>query len=71
MLKPGARDGHMGLDTNQELYQRLIDLGVCDEKTVVYVNHFSHNGLATHAELVEVAAKVGYGVSYDGLEVEF
>ena len=71
MLKPGARDGHMGLDTNREFHQRLLQLGLCDEKTVVYVNHFSHNGLATHEELAEAAEKVGYGVSYDGLEVEF
>ena len=71
MLKTGARDGHMGLDSNREFHQRLIALGFCDESTMVYVNHFSHNGLATHEELVEAAGKLGYGVSYDGLEVSF
>ena len=71
MLIPNARVSHMGLDTNQEFIGRLTALGLCDEKTRVYVNHFSHNGGATHEELVREAAKVGYGVSYDGLEVEF
>ena len=55
MLKMGARDGHMGLDSNQEFHKRLMELGLCDEKTKVFINHFSHNGLATHEELEEAA----------------
>ena len=71
MLLTGWRDGHLGLDTNQEFMDTLYKIGACDESTTVYVNHFSHNGLATHEELVVEATKLGYGVSYDGLEVEF
>ena len=70
MLLKGWRGSHMGLDTNGEFHQRLTEMGLCDENTVVYVNHFSHNGLATHEELVAEAEKCGYGVTYDGLEVE-
>jgi phosphoribosyl 1,2-cyclic phosphate phosphodiesterase len=70
MLIEKTRNGHMSLDVNVELVSRLKEIGVCNEKTVVYVNHFSHNGLATHEEFVEIAGKYGYGVSYDGLEVE-
>lgn len=62
---------HMCLESDVEIHQRLCDMGLCDEKTVKYVNHFSHNGRATHEELVVEAAKFGFGVSYDGLEVEF
>ena len=61
----------MCLESDVEIHQRLCDMGLCDEKTVKYVNHFSHNGRATHEELVVEAAKFGFGVSYDGLEVEF
>lgn len=70
MLIEKTRNGHMSLDVNVELHKKLMQIGACDEKTVVYVNHFSHNGLATHEEFVEIAGKYGYGVSYDGLEVE-
>ena len=69
MIK-GTRHHHMSLDVDRELHERLMEIGVCDRDTVVYVNHFSHNGLATHEELVIEAAKLGYGVTYDGLVIE-
>ncbi|MBR5449467.1 MAG: hypothetical protein IKV43_05700 [Clostridia bacterium] len=65
------RDGHMGLDTNEEFLADLKRVGAVDESTTVYVNHFSHNGLLTHEELVVEAAKHGWGATYDGCEVEF
>ncbi|MBE6584837.1 MAG: MBL fold metallo-hydrolase [Ruminococcaceae bacterium] len=70
MLLTGWRNGHMDLGTNKEFFEKLCQMGRCDGKTVVYVNHFSHNGLATHEQLVVEAAKYGFGVSFDGLEVE-
>ncbi len=70
MLLKDWRESHMCLDTNKELYLRLADMGLCDDDTVVFLNHFSHNGLATHEEFVAKAAKYGWGVTYDGLEVE-
>lgn len=71
MLLPNYRHGHMGLTVNAEVVERLREMGLCDDKTVVYVNHFSHNGKATHEELVVEAAKYGFGVTYDGCEVDF
>ena len=70
MLLKGWRDGHMGLDTNAEFLADLKRIGAVDGATEIYINHFSHNGHATHEELVAEAAKLGWGVSYDGLEVE-
>ena len=70
MLQVNCRDGHMSLDVNVELMKKLTEIGVCDENTVVYVNHFSHNGYATHEEFVDITAKYGFGVTYDSLEVE-
>lgn len=71
MLQKNWRGGHMSLDTNKEMYDALTDMGLCDAGTTVYVNHFSHNGAATHAELVRAASEYGFGVTYDGCEVEF
>ena len=65
------RDGHMGLDTNAEFLADLKRIGTIDDSTTVYVNHFSHNGLLTHEELVAEASKLGWGATYDGCEVEF
>lgn len=62
---------HMSLEINAEVEARMRQIGVCDGHTVMYVNHFSHNGGLTHDELVKEAKKYGYGVSYDGCEIEF
>lgn len=65
------RNSHLCLDTDKEVYDKLIEIGVCDNNTTVYVNHFSHNGKLTHEELLTEAAKYGFYVTYDGLEVDF
>ncbi|MBR7142672.1 MAG: hypothetical protein IKD06_03950 [Clostridia bacterium] len=71
MILENCRQSHMSLSSNAEVHERLCQMGLCDENTVAYVNHFSHNSRATHEELVEAADKYGFRVSYDGLEVEF
>ena len=71
MLLPDHRHSHMGLSVNVEVVERLRRMGLCHDKTRVYVNHFSHNGKATHEELVIEAAKYGFDVTFDGCEVEF
>ncbi len=65
------RNDHMGIDTNKEVYDRLTEIGLCNSDTVVFVNHFSHNGKLTHEELVEEVKKYGFGATYDCLEVVF
>ena len=71
MLLENYRHSHMGLSVNAEVVEKLREMGLCDDNTTVYVNHFSHNGKATHEELVVEAGKYGFGVAYDGCEVEF
>ena len=61
---------HMGLNSNAEVLEKLREIGAVDEKTLLYVNHFSHNGNPLHEELSESAAKIGFNVSYDGLMLE-
>lgn len=62
---------HMGLSANIEFANRLEKLGCISGSTLRYLNHFSHNGKAIYDEMVPLAAKQGFSVSYDGLEVEF
>lgn len=60
---------HMGLVACTAVKERLLKT-VADEKTVFCLNHFSHNGDYTYDELVPVAAKLGFLVSYDTAEFE-
>ncbi len=62
---------HMTLKTCVNVKNRLLQMGCADEKTVFCVHHFSHNGGYTYDELVPVAQKLGFIVSYDTMEVEF
>lgn len=70
LLDPYYR-GHMALTSDAEVVEKLKGMGLADDSTKVYVNHFSHNGLATHEELVKAADKYGFTVTYDNLEAEF
>lgn len=65
------RRGHMGVDTAAEVKKRLLDIGCADNKTVWCYHHFSHNGLVTYDELVPIAEKEGFLVSFDGMVNEF
>jgi len=68
---PSKRDGHMGLDINAEVRDRLQQLGCVNDNTVVCAHHFSHNGGFNHEELCAEAAKHGMIASYDGMEISF
>ena len=65
-----AYNNHMGLKACCEVKERLMKKNA-DEKTIFCVNHFSHNGGYTYDELVPIAEKEGFIVSYDSMEVEF
>ena len=64
-------EGHMGFPNNERVLKRLSDIGAISEKTVKYVNHFSHNGNPTHELLEKRAATIGCNASFDGCTVEF
>ncbi len=65
------RTNHMSLEANADVKKRLIEMGCADEKTVFCCHHFSHNGGLTYDEFVPEAAKEGFLVSYDTMEIEF
>lgn len=70
----GARDckrGHMGLPNAANMKARMLEQGMADARTCFAVNHFSHNGGLCYEELVPLAEKSGFVVSYDGLKIDF
>ena len=60
---------HMGLKACCDVKERLLNKNA-DEKTVFLLNHFSHNGGLCYDELVPIAEKHGFLVSYDTIEFE-
>lgn len=63
---------HMCFSQNVQLRDRLLELGLCDDKTVFISNHFSHNGKdAAYDVFSVIAEKQGVLTSYDGMSVEF
>ena len=62
--------GHMGIPNIDQALKRLSEMGAVTEKTIKYVNHFSHNANPLHHVLTERAASIDCLVSYDGCQVE-
>lgn len=63
-------EAHMGFKGNLEVRSRLIEMGCADKNTLFCSHHFSHNGGVTYDDLVPIAEKEGFLVSYDGMEIE-
>jgi len=61
--------GHMGVQDNLRMRDKLLANGAADEHTLFVANHFSHNGLVPYEELQ--AMLPGFIISYDGLTIEF
>lgn len=62
---------HMGLPNDIEFARILEEHGCIDEHTVKVINHFSHNGEMTHADLEQFAGEHGMIAAYDGMKVSF
>ena len=46
----------------------MLEMGIADDKTTFICHHFSHNPeYAIYDDLVPIAAKEGFLVSYDGM----
>lgn len=69
-LQKGWINGHMCIETNLKVFEKMKELKLIDDKTIKVVHHFSHNGQATYDELVEYTKNMGIIVAYDGLEIE-
>ena len=70
----GVRDierGHMSGKWVLMTKERLEKMGSVSDSTQYFINHFSHNGHATHAELESYFNPHGIQVCYDGLTIDF
>lgn len=63
------KNGHMSGSFVTETKRRMEEIGCVTEKTSYWVNHFSHNGKALHADLEKRYHPDGINVAYDGLEI--
>ena len=57
--------GHMGVNDNLRMREKLLANGAANAHTIFVSNHFSHNGLAPYEELCRRLP--GFHVSYDGM----
>ncbi len=63
--------GHLTLSRAIALRERLVADNIANKDTVFVLHHFSHNGKnVVYDEFKEIAAKHGFLVSYDGMEIE-
>lgn len=64
-------DGHMNLNRNVKVRDRLLSMGCADEKTIFVCNHFSHNGEEVlYDTFSKIALEKGFLTSYDGMVIE-
>ncbi len=62
---------HMGLNNCIEIRNRMIDMGITNNKDTNFIlHHFSHNSGYTYDEFVPVAENEGFTVAYDGMITE-
>lgn len=62
--------GHMGLDGDFKVHERLLNMGCADADTVFVITHFSHNGGLLHEQLEQRVHEKGFIVAYDGMIIE-
>ena len=61
---------HMGIEDNMLMKQKLLKHGIIDDKTKIYISHFSHNCNPTREHLKTIEEKYGVTALYDGFAVE-
>jgi phosphoribosyl 1,2-cyclic phosphate phosphodiesterase len=60
----------MDLRGCEDAVRRLQKDGALKEDAKIVLNHFSHGGGATHAQLEEEASKRGWIAAFDGMVLE-
>lgn len=66
----GAGEHHLHLPGCERMVSRLREIGALKDNAVVILDHFSHGGGATQADLEKEAQKRGWIAAYDGMTVE-
>jgi phosphoribosyl 1,2-cyclic phosphate phosphodiesterase len=65
--KEDGGSGHMAIESNIMVKERLMSGGFADGQTRFFANHFSHNGHCLHDELSLALAPHGITPAYDGM----
>lgn len=69
-IPSGSEGSHMDVEHVLLATKRMEELGAVTDKTIKYINHFSHNANPMQHILEERVKPFGFKVSYDGCEVE-
>jgi phosphoribosyl 1,2-cyclic phosphate phosphodiesterase len=69
-IPSGSNGAHMDIEHIVLATKRLEEMGAVTDKTVKYMNHFSHNGNPLQHVLEERVKDYGYKIAYDGCVVE-
>lgn len=62
---------HMTMKITEMFIEKMRELNLIDDNTLIVYTHFSHNGGATHDELVRDYQKGNRYISFDGFEIKF
>ncbi|HEU5091007.1 MAG TPA: MBL fold metallo-hydrolase [Roseiflexaceae bacterium] len=62
--------GHLNAEQFQETVAQMRDIGLVRPDTRVIAHHLGHHSHPIHEETEAYAAQRGYGVAYDGMQVE-
>lgn len=63
--------GHLDSGQVIEIISKMREIGIINEKSLVYATHISHEGNDTHDNMEEAANMNKYHIAYDGLKLEF
>lgn len=66
----GAGGGHLSLEGCDSTVAALRRNGALKPEAVIVLNHFSHGGGASHAQIEAEAVSRGWIAAYDGIRVE-
>lgn len=66
----GRSGGHMNREQFVAQMAKMRELGLLAPDARFYATHIAHHSNPVHEELAAQAARFGYGVAYDGLQVD-
>lgn len=69
-IRPMDYEGHMNLERNFAVRDRMLRLGIADENTVFVANHISHNGRMSHCQAGKPEVGRGMVIAWDGMELQ-
>jgi phosphoribosyl 1,2-cyclic phosphate phosphodiesterase len=69
-IPSGSEGTHMDFEHVLLATKRMEEIGAVTDKTIKYINHFSHNANPLHHTLEERVKTSDFKVSYDGCKVE-